>query len=688
MCRTRRACDACRKQKFKCAKLSSNTRCRMCVVYNRECSYNYQRKPRKKRGTSSASGANPKPASANDTDSAVVPADANAGSTPTNSSLFVGAAAAKQNVSQTQLSPPISNSASTTSSSQLPTFNTYSATQPSAYECSNALLLTSSDQQLCSDLCTPFASGPAAAPLPRQEPSFVVVDLPSKEALRSACIKFFISFPPLFTINRTTLLQRVEHGSASPALLFCILAVTVPLMEPFGVDSKFLDHRLYGQQASRMLVQASRNPNLEFLQATLIMCKYEWNIAEYQKAWHRLGLAIDTMYALRLHLEVPANMPVVEQESMRRTVWCCFILDRIFSTGRNRPFRVHLNKIRISLPASVTNLLPPSVVDPLQASLYNSNKTILAATTELLALWSDINAWVYNKYKDSDFKPPWDPTSTYATLLQKLHQWHQALPPLLRYTAGNVRICLSHFSDVAYPFMHILFFACKIYLMREYVPVNAMETPRYVGPPHNLHPFGAAPSGYWYRTTEEMFLSAHAILYLLEQSLHYNKAPPDPFITFCVFMGIAANIHLATFPHLCPSISLSPPERLSLAIAHLRKMSGVWNSVRDFYEMLLLFAELCARYRSELAKRKLALAESYGLKDAEMDPALGMEPSNFHYILLFDSSSSSYVGNELFDNLPSSESILEREEEIINKLFEFGYLHNVTSKSTDLKHEG
>lgn len=128
-----------------------------------------------------------------------------------------------------------------------------------------------------------------------------------------------------------------------------------------------------------------RSPNLERVQATLMLGLHEWGMCRGYSAWILVGDAVRAAQALGLqfehdlddmpqarsmalnteakHLGINPDAPgskiaamrgeaFVEQEVKRRTFWSCFIMDRYLSSGKYRPQILTVQDLRIQLPSS------------------------------------------------------------------------------------------------------------------------------------------------------------------------------------------------------------------------------------------------------------------------------------------------------------------------------------------------
>lgn len=123
-------------------------------------------------------------------------------------------------------------------------------------------------------------------------------------------------------------------------------------------------------------------PDIERVQALLMLSLFDWGNCQGSKAWISLGVALRYAQLLGLQYEdelddqpmalsqkvkqeaaqiVPdgkswetanKNDAFVQREIRRRIFWSCFIMDRYLSSGKYRPQMINVHDVRIQLPSS------------------------------------------------------------------------------------------------------------------------------------------------------------------------------------------------------------------------------------------------------------------------------------------------------------------------------------------------
>lgn len=182
----------------------------------------------------------------------------------------------------------------------------------------------------------------------------------------------------------------------SPLLLLAFLALTSRFHPQLVAYHSTSTSKQNPQIAAEYYASACRNriasmyggdpgvPDLQRIQAMLMLGLHEWGSCQGSKAWVTVGIAIRGAQLLGLqfeadlddiplarstamveearHLGVNVNQreyglsskgdAFIEQETRRRTFWSCFVMDRYLSSGKYRPQMLNIQDLRIQLPCS------------------------------------------------------------------------------------------------------------------------------------------------------------------------------------------------------------------------------------------------------------------------------------------------------------------------------------------------
>lgn len=140
-----------------------------------------------------------------------------------------------------------------------------------------------------------------------------------------------------------------------------------------------LRNRLAGSDGMGLAV-----PDLTRVQALLMLALHDWGVCRGKSAWVYVGVAIRLSQAMGLPFELENDMvshreavrspglkleadhfgiprrkepreltsdDVIVDETKRRTLWACFIMDRCLSSGKYRPRMVKVRDLSIQLPS-------------------------------------------------------------------------------------------------------------------------------------------------------------------------------------------------------------------------------------------------------------------------------------------------------------------------------------------------
>jgi hypothetical protein len=223
----------------------------------------------------------------------------------------------------------------------------------------------------------PFLHAPTFLPRLAEDPAIFAAMVPNSSSSHQDPLTLHLLQLGLLTLTARLHDQLIEQHS--PVLARNIGAsraiLAASASESYAITLRGL---LFGGLASL------EQPSVAKIQALLMLALYEWSIRKGSSAWIHLGLAIRVAQAMDLFSEdvditgftsnqtnltptafaIPSVRKVlteethdpdsleafVEQESSRRTVWSCFILDRLFSNSTSRPTSIQIKDIRVQLP--------------------------------------------------------------------------------------------------------------------------------------------------------------------------------------------------------------------------------------------------------------------------------------------------------------------------------------------------
>ncbi|KAH7009277.1 uncharacterized protein B0I36DRAFT_356763 [Microdochium trichocladiopsis] len=204
---------------------------------------------------------------------------------------------------------------------------------------------------------------------------------------------------------------------------------------------------------------------IERVQAMLMLGLYEWGQTGPQPgalgAWMSIGGAIRLAQFLKLSLvdeptgsanaragQDPSREPhlILEREIMRRTMFGCFMLDRMLACGKGRVTMIQREDLCIQLPCSEdkfdleielnTGMLPSRSCEQEEPRQTNDD-SILSRFIHLVDICGDISRYSSDGGRLTEKHPPWDSRTAFYKLNRRLQQFDASLPGAFRFSESN-----------------------------------------------------------------------------------------------------------------------------------------------------------------------------------------------------------------------------------------------------------
>lgn len=322
--------------------------------------------------------------------------------------------------------------------------------------------------------------------------------------------------------------------------------------------------------------------SLEGIQALLMLALYEWGQSRGLSAWIFSGLAIRLAQSMGLAYEddpdngtaLPKALPMrklgikpqakdqtIEKEVRRRTMWSCFVMDRLLSAGKNRPNMISVDRLKVQLPCSEDEFLfgqitthPNYLVADSNTNMYQTNDHgVLSRYMRLVEIFGRFSEWSCAGGRRTEKHPPWESSTRFYQLSTELQEFDEALPPNLTFTEDNLSAHIEKRSVTAYVSMHMLYCLCLIMLHREYIPFIPLRCKRPQGPldeptfPPSKYNI---PKGFWEDSAESMSKAARDIVVIARTCQDSSVLPESPLIGFAVYQAAFVGVYLIRFQHM------------------------------------------------------------------------------------------------------------------------------------------
>ncbi|KAE8389360.1 hypothetical protein BDV23DRAFT_194428 [Aspergillus alliaceus] len=439
-----------------------------------------------------------------------------------------------------------------------------------------------------------------------------LASLPTGVILKSLNV-FTNKFPELGILHLPTLMEAFELGCSkeTKVLLSAILLVTksqLSFLNPSWASSLLSgkNYEFYARQAlSEFILQP---PNIQVVQALLIMTLYEWGGRNFHKAWVYCGIAIRIMqsihsrriapYPLDTDTNAGAAKDMIAPGIENRTMWACFIMDRMISSGTYNPPMLPLSemeKLKVSRPLSTVEFAFGT-----SASLWSgatgqnitwperqpSGLLDITQCYEILVsgfdIWAQVMTFIFN---DGRRAPgmcapencPWVPGSPWSRTKAQLERWRAGQHDRLYYPSNSVAIHMTLGYGESFTYINLLYYLSTLMLHREYFPFlpTAESGPR--GPVDHPLLEAEAPAGWWEASALELFTAAEHIAKLLHEASECGAHLMTPFAGFCAFSASYMNLYIYRFPRMNLGRSPQAEQLMNFCLAYLEEFQHVWK---------------------------------------------------------------------------------------------------------------
>ncbi|KAI2789776.1 hypothetical protein POX_d05274 [Penicillium oxalicum] len=426
---------------------------------------------------------------------------------------------------------------------------------------------------------------------------------------------FINKFPELGILHLPSFMQELQttcHNDTK-TLLAAILSVThcyFAQSNLAGLET-LLSREQYASYARAMLAHSSfQAPRLQVAQALLVMGLFEWGSREFHRAWIYCGIAIRIMQAIN-SLQI-APYPADPQSSgsqdpsqeaiasavQNRTMWACFIMERLISSGTYNPPMLPLSemeKIKVLRPFSAVEFAfgtdatsQRSSMEQSLATLQNRNSHLLDITQafEVLVagfdIWTHVMTFVLN---DGRRAPemcaprncPWVPGSPWSNTRNRLEEWRANQHHRLHYPENSVVAHITLGYGESFTYVNLIYYLCTLMLHREYFPFLPTSETLPRGPVDHPQLQAEAPPGWWDKSALEMFGATEHIARILHEAAECGSELLTPFVGFCAFSAAYMNLYVSKFPQMNLGRSPHAGQHLQYCLAYLEVFRREWK---------------------------------------------------------------------------------------------------------------
>lgn len=447
---------------------------------------------------------------------------------------------------------------------------------------------------------------------------------------------------PAITVEQICTWDLEENPEFDPVLLLSILAIAARfdpmLIQFYGDFNEELSPELYnpnfslttavspvqsdnmsrktgdnasnyfGYHARKLLGEFFDRPSLPRIQALTILASHEWGNVNASRSYLYNGIA--ARMSIIVGLSQPTGAPYIKihdstkltpvernikLESLRRTMWSVYMMDRANSSGRNRSFAIRIEDIGISLPCQDLEFAQGLTVNYAGYSqslemLSLIGKTELSGSTKVsmvgsqilfFELWSRIAKWCGEGGALKENKSIHDKDCTFTKLLSELRLLEASLPLEFQFNVENLTYYVSINNVENYGYIHCLIFQCKVVLYREIF---------YLRNCTNL----LISVEEWWKLTKFLLDFVKASSNLIKTLRAINLIVDAPILSFQIFTNLIISLYFISLPNkyllqVTDKITILKlkKEHKSIADLNIRMLhENIWKLGKKYYSLV------------------------------------------------------------------------------------------------------
>lgn len=327
-------------------------------------------------------------------------------------------------------------------------------------------------------------------------------------------------------------------------------------------------------------------PSLTLLTCLLILALNEFATCQGERSWSLTGKALRMAIALQLHSDPDQDpsrpgepLSFVDREIQRRTMWACFLMDRLSSSGIHRVMFLDEKAIKVPLPVKEHDFKyydSPPLTQNLQGEVpgalvsgeaakadAEANMGVAAYTVKAISLWGRAVRHLNQGGKADEKKLISDGDSTYVALVKESEELATSLPEPLVYSRDNLHLHQTEQTANQFLLLHIAIQQNLLFLSR--MALSSTEEAADL------------PSLFISQAGKRAFAAADRISEIIGDADHV--AISAPYVGYCVYLSAA--VHISGAFSESPSIKKSSSHNLAVNISFLMKNRNLWG-IYDF----------------------------------------------------------------------------------------------------------
>ena len=387
-------------------------------------------------------------------------------------------------------------------------------------------------------------SGQISANLPTSTPG--PDSLPSRTEMMRLLDAYFNgphNFCFFTFIHRPTFMQLLDNDLIPRCLLLIVLATIKRIEDPLG---KLADS--WADESCQLVLQGIFTKiSTSYLQALLLLQRYEQHRGAHLKAWFLSGLAIRLAHALQLNIDPLQNqpgsrkqtLPITVVEVRRRLMWSCLVMESMMESGARPLSSMRVSSIDIRLPCDETEFHLGRVTETERVS-FSKDFTFVtdismghpchgisacAIKVAILRMQTIEYVFSYHPRNQANLPSelPWDPEAQFYKLRRKLDQMTGEVS---RFDQNSL-YSHSHGDLIKLLNLHCLFQGAYCDLLR----IGALLTSLTASVEESIFP--KPPTWFLDMCGQGLLKHAFSMAQVVSMSMRHLASDCDPFTAVC-----------------------------------------------------------------------------------------------------------------------------------------------------------
>ncbi|PHH70123.1 hypothetical protein CDD82_7331 [Ophiocordyceps australis] len=390
---------------------------------------------------------------------------------------------------------------------------------------------------------------------------------------------------------------RNDHRSINLFLLLSILSISARLSPSlkarYGTGVRAAE--FFMERASSIAIgEVYQEPTLERCQAFYLLSIAQQGSGMRNKSYINMGIAVRMAALMQLHREEtyavqnPTPELITRAESARRTLWMLHSQDSLHS-GPLSPVSLGAADITALLPCNEEDFAngreprsraalegtPPADENP--SLIRDPNRSLFATLMQIHNFWGVVGRRAVSYSKSSR---PWDPTSEFSLMANKLRDWEHDLPHEHMWSNFLLKGYKAEGQDLAYLCVTMMTRLCNIVLRRPYL----IDVIKPDAKDDQKQAFFSGLSRELFRNVRQLYEQVDA---------QFTDRSPDESVgaqiaAFCVYSCGLFSTYICKYPHICQDAALAQdgPIMLQRTITILSECKEVWPLAARWVEAL------------------------------------------------------------------------------------------------------